>query len=201
MPQVDALAICLLSVLTQLRAPCVCIASLYTLRRLRHRWQLLCNGSLTWTHQRWPHNLRATGAGPRRNERTSVCALHVTLSALSVAAGVIAYEAITDAPAFGFSKREQVMACARGERAYAWEPSDSSRSGGNNSAAFERSRVRGIVLQCLARDPCQRPTAPQLVRAIDRISNATRTATLAPARVEQSTTIEAPDAPDAEPEA
>lgn len=105
-------------------------------------------------------------------------------------AGVIAYEAITDACAFGFSKKEQVMACARGERSYAWEPANSTRPGGSSNAAFERSRVRSIVLQCLARDPSERPTASQLVRAIDRISNATRTATLAEPEGASSVTVD-----------
>ena len=97
-----------------------------------------------------------------------------------VGTGVIVYEAISDAPAFGFSKREQVNACARRERAYAWEPpfGDSLQAGnpGANRSAFERSRVRNIVLQCLARNASERPSALQLVAAIDRISNATRTA-------------------------
>lgn len=91
-------------------------------------------------------------------------------------AGVIAFEAITDHPAFGFSKRQQALACARGERAYVWEPTDTA-STSSAAKAFERSRISTVILQCLSRDPSQRPSALQLVRAIDRISNSTRTAT------------------------
>lgn len=93
-------------------------------------------------------------------------------------AGVIAYEAITDHSAFGFSKQDQVLACARGERMYIWEqPNSASMSAA--AKAFERSRISKVVLQCLTRNPSERPNASQLVHAIDRISNATQTGNLA----------------------
>jgi hypothetical protein len=96
----------------------------------------------------------------------------------AVLAGVIAFEAVSSTPAFGIDKRREVMACALGERAYIWEQSDSACTSGSGASrsAFERSRVRHIVLQCLAREAGRRPSACKLVRAIDQISNTTGSA-------------------------
>ena len=83
-------------------------------------------------------------------------------------AGVIVYEAISDAPAFGFSKRQQAISCALGERAYAWEATEGL------NVAFARSRLRSLVLGCLSRSATERPTAAQLLRNIDRLNSTTQ---------------------------
>lgn len=84
-------------------------------------------------------------------------------------AGVIVYAAITDSAGPQFADQHEVFACARGARGYPWERRESM------PPALARSRLRAQVLQCLSRNPTQRPTAEQLTRAIDRISHATVT--------------------------
>ena len=89
-------------------------------------------------------------------------------------AGVLVYEAITDASAFSHMPNvESVMAAAHGDAKYKWELEQEQQDRG--AAAFGRSRVRDAVLQCLHRDPAQRPSAQKLVRAVDRIGNETMT--------------------------
>lgn len=79
------------------------------------------------------------------------------------------YAAITGTAGHVFASRQEITACAEGNASYPWECK------GKVHAAFQRSRIRTEVCQCLSRDPATRPTAGQLAHAIDRISNATST--------------------------
>lgn len=84
------------------------------------------------------------------------------------ALGVIVYEAISGSHAFPrLSGTEPILKCAHGGAKYPWE------GDGVAGGAFARSRVRELVLRCLSREPDRRPRAPAVLRAIDRISNAT----------------------------
>ena len=80
------------------------------------------------------------------------------------------FEAISGVRAFGIMTRSKdVFESAHGRRKYVWE--------GTHAPQFARSRVRELVLRCLARDPEERPTAAKLLRAIDRLGNTTTTRT------------------------
>ena len=83
------------------------------------------------------------------------------------ALGVVAYEAMSDRGAHRFVSAEQLTESAYGQRDYIWETPE------GNTEQFMRSRACHIVLQCLRREPARRPTAAQLLQAIDRVSNAT----------------------------
>jgi serine/threonine protein kinase len=99
------------------------------------------------------------------------------------ALGVIVYEAITGAPAFGrMANLDTVYAAAHGQAAYAWEAgarggTSGGGGGSDGAAAFARSRVREAVLRCLHREPARRPTASQVLKAVDRVGSETQTQT------------------------
>lgn len=77
------------------------------------------------------------------------------------------YAAITDTAGLQFKDLHEVVACAEQAHEYPWEERPLT------STAFARSRVRNPVLQCLSRDPAERPSAEGLAQVIDRISNST----------------------------
>lgn len=86
-------------------------------------------------------------------------------------AGIIVFAAITDTSGVHFSNQDEVFACAQGQQQYPWERRETLHP------ALARSRARDPVLRCLSRDPGARPSATELVHAIDRISNATMSQT------------------------
>ena len=67
------------------------------------------------------------------------------------------------------------MAAAAGDAQYPWE----SRAHDGVIELFRRSKLRDLVLSCLARDPAARPTAVQLRTRIDSIGQATATHAIA----------------------
>ena len=84
--------------------------------------------------------------------------------------GVMVYETITRAPAFARRglKLASVFACARGDECYAWE-----RPLGEQPPAWRNSRLREVVLLCLARDAAARPSAEELKTNIWRMGSRT----------------------------
>ena len=85
------------------------------------------------------------------------------------------FEALTHTRAFcGFGSAAVAMAAAAGESAYPWEVG----APGGLPQLLSRSKLRDVVISCLARDPVARPTASQLRACIDSIGQATSTHTL-----------------------
>ena len=80
--------------------------------------------------------------------------------------GVIAFEAIARAPAL--SAISAILRCARGRAAYPWEapPAQQPR-------AWRHSRLRALLLPCLAREPAARPNAAAVLASVARIGRAT----------------------------
>ena len=76
--------------------------------------------------------------------------------------GVVAYEAITQQRAL--PKRDDVAQCARGTAQYPWElPAE------QQPAAWRSSRLRPLVLPCLARNPQRRPRASAVLSAVSQL--------------------------------
>lgn len=72
------------------------------------------------------------------------------------AIGVIAYEMLTGAPAWPASAtREAIIASLLGEAPLPWEAA-------SEATTRKLLRMRGPILECLSRDPEQRPSVEQL---------------------------------------
>jgi eukaryotic-like serine/threonine-protein kinase len=82
------------------------------------------------------------------------------------ALAVMCYEATVGAVTF--TSVVDIGECAYGRAPYPWE-----RPVQEQPTAWRRSRVRALVLPCLARDPARRPTAPQLIAELGRNGHAT----------------------------
>ena len=78
--------------------------------------------------------------------------------------GVVAYEAITQRRAL--LKRVQVLACARGEEPYPWDVEITEQP-----RAWRHSRLRPLLMPCLARDPALRPRASAVLEAVSQLVN------------------------------
>ena len=81
--------------------------------------------------------------------------------------GVLAYEAVSGSGAQRFSGTDEAIERAYGRGSFPWETPEGM------TEQFARSRARHVVLSCLRREPARRPTAAQLLQAIDRLNNAT----------------------------
>ena len=76
--------------------------------------------------------------------------------------GVIVYEALTDTRAISpFANWASVHALARGTL-YPWEERTAPM-------VFAKSRVAGLVRDCLQRNAAARPTAQQILERIERL--------------------------------
>ena len=85
------------------------------------------------------------------------------------ALGLIVFEALTHAralPACGACAA--AAAAAAGAQRYPWEAAEDQLS-----PAFGRSKLRGTLAACLARNPAERPTAAQLCEQLISIGDAT----------------------------
>ena len=78
----------------------------------------------------------------------------------------MAYEAIVGAVTF--TSLGDIGACAAGVAPYPWERPPEAQPD-----VWRRSRLRGFVTPCLARDPAARPPAAALLVAIGRMGHAT----------------------------
>ena len=87
--------------------------------------------------------------------------------------GVIAYELLMGRPAFeSFSSKDTVIAALVGEAPLPWESA--------SAADLKRLlKLKGSILQCLSRDPEQRPTAVDFAGVVEHtfLPAATTTAT------------------------
>lgn len=104
------------------------------------------------------------------------------------------FEALTHKRAFcGFGSAAVVLAAAAGESPYPWE----AGAPDGVPSLFQRSKLRDVVLSCLAHDPRARATAIQLRARIDSIGQSTATqALVAPAHTEPNLQALAPMQPD-----
>lgn len=84
------------------------------------------------------------------------------------AIGVIAYELLTGEPAFpALDAQARVLGAISGRTALPWERPEAERN------LPRLMRLRGIVMECLARDPAQRPTSAALAAALNNLFVAT----------------------------
>jgi serine/threonine protein kinase len=93
---------------------------------------------------------------------------HVEVSAAHDmwALGVMAFEAIAGRVAF--TMVSDIRECASGRAPYPWElPAD------EQPPAWRRSRLRGLLSPCLAREPAGRPSAATLLESVARMGDAT----------------------------
>ena len=85
------------------------------------------------------------------------------------ALGVMVYEVLTHSRALTpVGSSAAAVAAANGESQYPWE-----LSGDKLSLAFSRSRIRGMLAACLARDPGARPSAAWLCEQLIGVGDAT----------------------------
>ena len=88
------------------------------------------------------------------------------------ALGLMAYEAIVQRPTL--TMMADCFDCAFGRQKYPWELPSAEQP-----RAWRHSRLRALLLPCLARDAAQRPSASRLLERLQRMG--------------QSTTMAAPD--------
>jgi serine/threonine protein kinase len=130
--------------------------------------------------RRFPSNCVMTGAGEVMWPRCTlayaapdvVAAVHdnrdITISAAQGmwALGVMAFEALMGTVTL--RSRTDVFDCALGRSRFPWEAPESEQP-----LTWQQSRLRGLLMPCLARDPTRRPTDASLLVCIQRFGNAT----------------------------
>jgi serine/threonine protein kinase len=85
------------------------------------------------------------------------------------ALGVMAFEALTQTRTLTMA--QEVFDCASGSMQYPWEAVPAEQP-----AQWRQSRLRALILPCLARDAAARPSAAALLAAVGKIGCATTTA-------------------------
>ena len=117
-----------------------------------------------------PYSARSRTRPPRSSARTCRASTIAAQPAQDIySLGVMVFEALTHAralPAFGASSA--AVAAATGAQQYPWELADDKLS-----PAFGRSKIRGMLAACLAREASARPTAARLCEQLIGIGDAT----------------------------
>ena len=76
--------------------------------------------------------------------------------------GVMAFEAVVQRPTF--TALDDIQACANGSTPFPWElPWE------QQPPAWRASRLRALILPCLAQEPERRPTAEAVLAAVGRM--------------------------------